>query len=97
MSTVWIMKRLVNKIKKGYYEERTAGSGPGYRGDFDMENHREHHREDCEACLEGRCPRNRVGADPNMRRGREGNNVNNIESIPWVLFDEHDHVFNLFV
>lgn len=87
----WIMKKLVYKIKKTYYEEKS----PSPRHTFNNFAGMEHHRDDCEACSLGRCPRNRVREDSNMRKGREGNNKNNLEHINWVILDENDHVFDL--
>ena len=87
----WIMRKLVTKIKGMYYEERTPGYRPAFRGFTSLE----HHRDDCEACTLGRCPRNRMREDSNMRRGREGNNVNNLEHIVWVMMDENDHLYHL--
>ena len=89
----WIMRKLVNKIKGTFYkDERTSGHRPVDRG---FTTSLEHHRDDCEACSLGRCPRNKVRADPNMRKGRERNNVDNLEHIVWVMLDENDHVYNL--
>jgi hypothetical protein len=91
----WIMKKLVYKIKKTYYEERSDYVGP--RQAFGRFNPMglDHQRDDCEACSLGRCPRFKMEADSNMRKGRQGNNQNNLEHIVWVLIDENNHVYDL--
>ena len=87
------MKKLCFKIKKRYYDDWV----PGPRTHFISPRHteRQHHREDCEACSLGRCPYYWIREDPNMRKGRQGNNINNLELIQWVFLDENDHVFHL--
>ena len=87
----WIMKKLAFKIKMSYYEERFPAPKITHKNFTGLE----HHRDDCEACSLGRCPRNRWRVDPNMRRGREDSNVSNLEHVKWVILDENDHVFDL--
>ena len=90
----WIMKKLAFRIRKAFFETNQNNPRTYPRNFIDQELIN-HHREDCEACLLGRCPHYRRPHDPNMRRGREGNNINNLEDIKWVLLDENNHEFEL--
>ena len=89
----WMMKKLSYKIKKRYYDDWVPGPRTQIINPWRAE--RQHHREDCEACSLSRCPYHRTREDPNMRKGRQGNNMNNLEQIKWVLLDENDHAFHL--
>jgi hypothetical protein len=91
----WIMRHLVTKIKKTYFEERAEYGSGGPRGPRREPDRLDHQSADCEACSLMRCPQFRLMTDSNMRKGRQRNNQNNLEYITWVLIDENDHIHNL--
>ena len=52
---VWMTRKLVSWIRKEFYEPPVAFQ-PGYAGPRWMPESPDHHRSDCEACLQRRCP-----------------------------------------
>ena len=52
---VWMTRKLVNLIRKKFYDPPTAPQ-PGFAGHEWTAESPDHHRSDCEACLARRCP-----------------------------------------
>ena len=51
--------------------------------------------EECEACLLQRCPRIWKIRQHNRKSGRDDYNYNNLQTITWVLLDEHNHPWQI--
>ena len=51
---VWMTRKLVNLIRKKFYDPPTAPQ-PGFAGHQWTPESPDHHRSDCEACLARRC------------------------------------------
>lgn len=80
-------------IKSKYYVKRNKSAGPRRKDLFNRGLG--HEKDDCEACLLGRCPCFRIKTDPNMRNGQKTNNANNMQHIVCVFIDENEHIYNL--